>query len=79
MAKFLILIEDADPRNPDGPVNISVQQFVPIGEDPRVPTAAGKATRYAQLKLAELEIAAEQDRKQKGQHSEEEEAARCWH
>jgi hypothetical protein len=78
MAKFMILIEDTDPRNPDGPVNISVQQFVPIGDDPRVPTAAGKATRYAQLKLAELEIAAEQDRKQKaGQDSEE--AARCWH
>jgi hypothetical protein len=78
MAKFMIMIEDTDPRNPDGPVNISVQQFVPIGEDPRIPTKAGKMTRYVQIKLTELEIAADQDRKQKeGQQGEE--AARCWH
>jgi hypothetical protein len=78
MAKFLIVIEDTDPRNPDGPVDIQVHQFFSIGEDMTVPTKAGRLTRYVQLKLTELEIAAEQDRKQQeGQHGEE--AARCWH
>jgi hypothetical protein len=78
MAKFIMVIEDVDAGNPDGPVNIQVHQMLVNGEDPRMPTAAGKMTRYAQLKLAELEMAAEQDRKQKeGQYNEE--AARCWH
>jgi hypothetical protein len=78
MAKFLMVIEDADPRNPDGPVNIQVHQMLVHGEDPRMPTAAGKMTRYAQLRMAELELAAKQDREAaEGQRSEG--AARCWH
>jgi hypothetical protein len=78
MAKFLIVIEDTDPRNPDGPVDIQVHQFARIGEDLALPTKAGKMTRYAQLKLIELELAAEQDRRAaEGQCAEE--GARCWH
>jgi hypothetical protein len=78
MAKFMIVIEDTDPRNPDGPVDIQVHQFFSIGEDMTVPTKAGKLTRYAQLKLIELELAAEQDRRAaEGRCAEE--GARCWH
>jgi hypothetical protein len=78
MAKFMIVIEDTDPRNPDGPVDIQVHQFARIGEDMALPTKAGKMTRYAQLKLIELELAAELDRRaDEGRCAEE--AARCWH
>jgi hypothetical protein len=74
MAKFFLVIED----KPDGSVDVQCHQMVPIGEDPAVPTRAGKLVRYAQLKMAEMEFAAEQDRKTAdGQRGEE--AARCWH
>jgi len=66
MAKFLLVIED----QPDGSVDVQCHQMVSIGEDPAVLTRAGKLVRYAQLRMAELELAAEQDRKG---------AARCWH
>jgi hypothetical protein len=78
MAKFMIVIEDTDPHNPDGPVDIQVHQFARIGEDLAMPTKAGKMTRYAQLKLIELELAAELDRRAaEGRCAEE--GARCWH
>jgi hypothetical protein len=78
MAKFMIVIEDADPRNPDGPVDVQVHQFARIGEDLAIPTKAGKMTRYAQLKLFEMEMIADKERQQ-AEGLRTEEAARCWH
>jgi hypothetical protein len=70
MAKFMIIIEDTDPYDPDGSVDIKLLQQVPTGVDPQVPTKAAKLARYLELKISELELASER---------ESEEAARCWH
>jgi hypothetical protein len=78
MAKYLIIIEDTDLRHPDAPAYINIQQFVPHGEDPSIPTKAGMLARYVQMKLAELELAAEEDRK-RAQGEQMEGEARCWH
>jgi hypothetical protein len=74
MAKFFLVIEDKS----DGSVDVQCHQMVQIGEDPAVPTRAGKLVRYAQLKMAEMEFAAEQDRKV-SEAEQAEGAARCWH
>jgi hypothetical protein len=78
MAKYLIMIEDSDPSKPDAPLTIQTHQFCSIGEDPKEVTRAGKLTRFLEMKICEMELAAEQDRKTaEGQRGEE--AARCWH
>jgi hypothetical protein len=74
MAKFFLVIEDKS----DGSVDVQCHQMVPIGEDPAMPTRAGKWAHYALLKMAELDIAAEQDRKAR-EVEQAEGAARCWH
>jgi hypothetical protein len=76
MAKYLIIIEDADPSNPDAPLTIQTHHFCGMGEDPKEVTRAGKLTRFLEMKICEMELAAEQDRKvAAGQQTEE--AARC--
>jgi hypothetical protein len=78
MAKYLIIIEDADPSSQDAPLSIQTHQFLSVGDDPKDMTRAGKLARFLEMKICEMELAAEQDRKQaEGQRGEE--AARCWH
>ncbi|MEC4750028.1 hypothetical protein [Methylomicrobium sp. Wu6] len=62
MAKYILIIEDVDSSNLNAPIDITVHQFLRIDENPKVLTKAGKLTRYAQLKLAELTMVSEQDK-----------------
>lgn len=74
MARFTITIEDTDPTDANGPVEIRVDKYVPSHEDPQAMTRAGKLATYARIRLFELQLASEQDHGQRMQ-----EAARCCH